>query len=126
MASKNYSHKIPSGWEFLELQKLSITLTGNTPSKKESKNYGDFIPFVKPPELQECIITTAKDNLSEFGSKSARILPKNSILVTCIGNLGRIGLNSIPVAFNQQINAILPNKSFYSKFLFYQAQSVFF
>jgi len=37
--------------------------------------------------------------------------------------LGKVGLNIVPVAFNQQINAIKTCSIFFPKFLFYQAQS---
>jgi len=53
------------------------------------------------------VITKAKDNLSKKGAELARILPPESVLVSCIGILGKTGINKIPVAFNQQINAVI-------------------
>ena len=114
---------IETQWIYALIGELCEIVTGNTPSKKESENYGDFIPFVKPPELTNSLINCSDDNLSRIGVKKARILPINSILVSCIGSLGKVGMNSVPVAFNQQINAIKPSPMFLSKFLFYQAQS---
>jgi len=87
------------------------TATGTTPPKGNASYYGDFMPFVKPPELCDAPVDSAGDNLSKAGSEVARTLPPKSILVSCIGNLGKIGLNIVPVAFNQQINAILPDES---------------
>ena len=59
--------------------------------------------------------------------KEARVLPINSVLVSCIGYLGKIGMNSRKVAFNQQINAIKPNlKIAIPRFTFYQALSPYF
>ena len=47
-------------------------------------------------------------------------MPKGSVLVTCIGNIGKIGILQNECAFNQQINAIIPNFSLISpKFLAY-------
>ena len=43
--------------------------------------------------------------------------------MSCIGNLGKTGLNKTPVAFNQQINAIIPSGEISPVFLFYQVQS---
>jgi type I restriction enzyme S subunit len=72
-------------------------------------------------------LETAEDGLSEDGAAVARIAPPNSILVSCIGNLGKIGLNVVPVAFNQQINAILPDASKATPwFMFYQTLSCSF
>ncbi len=103
---------------------LFTTATGNTPPKNNAKFYGNFIPLVKPPELCDGQLDSAEDGLSKAGAEVARILPPNSILVSCIGNLGKIALNVVPVAFNQQINAILPETSkAVPEFMFYQVLS---
>lgn len=108
-------------------EKFSI-LTGTTPSKKEKDNFGDYIAFIKPPDLLNNIINvdSSQDKLSEKGANKSRILPVNSVLVSCIGNLGKVGLNNVPVAFNQQINAVLPDKDVDPKYLFYYFQSYHF
>ena len=82
------------------------------------------MPLVKPPELRDEELASAADGLSKAGVAVARTLPANSIMVSCIGNLGKIGFNTVPVAFNQQINAILPDVSkAIPEFMFYQALS---
>jgi type I restriction enzyme S subunit len=113
-------------WIEVELQDVFETVTGNTPSKKEIDNYGEDIPFIKPPDISNGVIKSVSEYLSIKGKRSARILPKNSVLVTCIGNLGRVGYNKEEVAFNQQINAILPISHIDFKYTFYQAQSANF
>ena len=115
-----------SQWEKEQLGVLFQTITGNTPSKREKAYYGGKIPFIKPPELIDDVISASSDSLSNEGAKFARVLPKDSILVSCIGNLGKSGINSIPVAFNQQINAIIPNERSNPRFMFYQVQSFTF
>jgi type I restriction enzyme, S subunit len=110
-------------WVDVELGRLFTIVTGNTPSKKDTSNYGKDIPFIKPPELTNEVISRASEYLSLKGASSARLLPVNSVLVTCIGNLGRIGINTKPIACNQQINAIKPVDGIEPKFTFYQAQS---
>ncbi|WP_127845311.1 restriction endonuclease subunit S [Psychroflexus aestuariivivens] len=113
-------------WIECTLQEAFETVTGNTPPKKEKENYGDEIPFIKPPQIENNTIITSLEYLSLKGKEKARILPINSVLVTCIGNLGRVGLNKKEVAFNQQINAIKPVSGIEAKFTFYQAQSIYF
>jgi type I restriction enzyme S subunit len=100
------------------------TATGTTPPKSSTKLYGLYIPFVKPPELRDARLDSSEDGLSEAGATVARLLPRDSVLVSCIGNLGKVGLTTVPVAFNQQINAILPDESkAIPEFMFYQALS---
>jgi len=118
--------QLPKEWVHGVIGDLCEIITGNTPSKKELEYYGYFMPFVKPPELKNYLINCSDDNLSEIGAEKARVLPKDSILISCIGNLGKVGMNSVPVAFNQQINAIKPSLIFFPKFLFYQVQSTEF
>ncbi len=110
------------GWIETKLEEVFEIVTGNTPSKKNNSNYGNDIPFIKPPELNNYPIVKESEFLSKKGALKGRVLPIGSVLITCIGNLGRVGINNYPVAFNQQINALKPNLFIESKFTFYQAQ----
>lgn len=113
-------------WIEAPLGKIFDVVTGNTPSKKDVDNYGGNIPFIKPPDIENKSIGNSAEFLTEKGKSKGRILPPNSILITCIGNLGRVGYNTKEVAFNQQINALKPNAQVEHKFTFYQAQSSWF
>jgi type I restriction enzyme S subunit len=116
-----------AGWQRTTLGVAFPTVTGNTPPKNNPDFFGNFMPLVKPPELIDTAIDEAEDGLSRSGAEVARIAPPNSILVSCIGNLGKIGLNTIPVAFNQQINAIFPDEGrALPSFMFYQTLSCSF
>ncbi len=110
-----------AGWIKTTLGEAFTTSTGSTPPKSNADFYGQFMPLVKPPELCDSTLDSAEDGLSESGAQVARTLPPNSILVSCIGNLGKIGMNTVPVAFNQQINAIHPDsKMALPEFMFFQ------
>jgi len=114
---------LPEGWRWTTIGEVATVITGTTPSKTDLENYGNYLPFVKPPELKNGIITNSEDNLSEKGAKLARILPPNSILVSCIGILGKTGINSVPVAFNQQINGVIFPSIVLPKYGFYYFQT---
>jgi len=114
---------LPDSWITVKVSDVGVSVTGNTPSTKYAENYGGTIPYIKPPQLTDRPIMNSKEFLSDHGAKLARILPPFSVLVSCIGNLGKTGINNTPVAFNQQINAIIPFKGISSSFLFYQTQS---
>ena len=110
-------------WGKKKLYKVGDIVTGNTPSTKDPANYGAEVPFIKPPELQTNLIFSAPEMLSNKGARSARVLPSHSIMVSCIGNLGKVAVNKVPVATNQQINSVIPNSNVHYKFLFYVVQS---
>lgn len=112
----------------LKLQKLSEVgniSTGNTPSRADEDNYGDFIEWIKSDNLNHDydIATQASEYLSEKGKKKGRVVPSGSILVTCIaGSLSCIGNLAIvdrEVTFNQQINSITPNEDIQTEYLYY-------
>lgn len=87
-------------------------ITGNTPKTSESDNYSsNDIAFIKPsdiPENEIAILSDAEFYISESAREKARILPSGSILITCIGIIGKVAITDIECAFNQQINAIIP------------------
>ena len=90
-------------------------VTGNTPKTSDSQNYAsNDICFVKPSDIADGIVTYLNDSefyISEYARAKARILPPQSVLVTCIGIIGKVAINDVECAFNQQINAIIPDNS---------------
>ncbi len=98
----------------VRLGDVGVIITGNTPRKSDLKNYEtNDIPFYKPGDFIEGRISSlrkAENNISTYAKKSARILPQGSVLVTCIGIIGKIGVIQEESACNQQINAIIPDE----------------
>ena len=108
----------------VKLGDLGKIITGNTPSKKLLEFYNsNDIPFIKPDDFKTTDeISTSKGNknyISENARNNARIVPKNSVLVTCIGIIGKVMISESELSFNQQINAIVPNELILSKYLAY-------
>lgn len=97
----------------VKLGELGRIITGNTPSKKKKEYYdSEHIAFIKPNNFNTDKITElseSNESLSILGSKAGRIVPKGTVLVTCIGTIGNIGIANKDICFNQQINAIEPN-----------------
>ncbi len=112
--------KIIKGWDIQRLSDLGEIVTGNTPSKKQSHYFGGDVPWVKPGDLDkfEDIVKT-EEYLSDEGAKHARILPSHSVLVSCIGNLGKVGVAGRPLATNQQINAIVFSEKIFPRYGYY-------
>ena len=111
--------KLPKGWAWCRLGDIGEIITGNTPSKGEESFYGNDFPFFKPNDLDVGKIKTSLDSLSVLGYKQAKKAPKNSILVTCIGSIGKTGITQVEGAFNQQINAIIPFEYVSNYFIYY-------
>jgi type I restriction enzyme S subunit len=113
-----------SAWKWVTLTDVGKVITGNTPPTADAENYGDAIPFVKPTELVDRGIRSAPSGLAPQAMGKARVVPAGALLVSCIGNLGKTGIAKVPVAFNQQINAVVFNESVVPEFGFYYAQTL--
>lgn len=112
----------PKGWKVRKLKETTDIITGNTPSRKDKDNYGTFIEWIKTDNITDkTYITTAAEYLSEKGEKLGRTVEAGSILMACIAgslrSIGRVALTDRKVAFNQQINAIVP-KNYNNLFLY--------
>ena len=111
----------------MKLYEIGTIITGNTPSRKIKEYYeSNDIMFIKPGDIEEKYITNLKkseDYISEKARNKARILPKGTVLVTCIGTIGKVGILENEATCNQQINAIIPNDMIISKYLAYLIKS---
>lgn len=103
-------------WQMRPLKETCTLMTGNTPSRAEKEYYGSYIEWIKSDNItnSSLYLTTAAESLSEKGAEVGRIVHPGAILMTCIaGSLNTIGNVAIvdrDVAFNQQINAIIPHQ----------------
>lgn len=103
-----------SKWEKVALKHIGEIVTGNTPSTKIDDYYNsNDIPFYKPNDISNTEVSKlniATSYISETARSCARIIPCNSILVTCIGIIGKTAITTTECSCNQQINAIIPYK----------------
>lgn len=100
-------------WEYKRLGEVGAIITGSTPKTSIEEYYNSpDVMFVKPGDIFDTGITNIS-RTQTYVSKLAyqeccRKLPANSILVTCIGIIGKVGILSEDATCNQQINAIIP------------------
>ena len=112
--------ELPKGWVICSLSDIGQVVTGKTPSTNEQRFYGGNIPFIKPGDLDHSgLIFHTGTYLTEAGAAEVSSLPPQSIAVTCIGNLGKVGLTTTVSATNQQINAVVPEEGVNPTFLFH-------
>ena len=113
--------ELPEGWEWTRLGSVFFTVTGSTPSTKDTSLYGIDYPFYKPADLDAGYkVFKSESTVSETGYRSGRPLPPHSVLVTCIGaTIGKTGYIHNAGICNQQINAILPNTDILSDYTYF-------
>lgn len=111
------------GWEYKKLGEVGQIVTGSTPSTKDESNYSPReYCFVKPSDLPSQGIADIEETeyfVSQVGLSKSRVLPAGSVLVSCIGSIGKIGILTKEACSNQQINAIIPQDETDSRFIAY-------
>ena len=106
----------PFGFKKKKLKDTCIVITGNTPSRSVPEYYGDYMEWIKTDNIVTGFLNPTKsvEYLSEAGVNVGRTVEKDSILMACIAgsvtSIGRVCITDRKVAFNQQINAVIPKE----------------
>ena len=109
IAQKKVPFKIPVSWKWIRLDRAGYTQTGGTPSKNKKEYFGKDIPFIKPGDIYQNYVDYENEGLSNKGKNSLdRTAISGSILMVCIGTIGKCNVIDKNCTFNQQINSITP------------------
>lgn len=113
---------LPSGWPTRQLTEVASLLSGGTPSKQNPEYWGGSIPWLTPKDMSDFTGATADSVTKAAIGNGTRLAPAGSIFIAVRGmslhNEIRIVRSDQPLAFNQDIKAIVPT-NIDSKFLYY-------
>ena len=102
------------------MENLGEIVTGSTPSTSKEEYYSeDGIPWVTPTDISENIVYDTPRKLSKEGQKVGRVVPKDTILVTCIASIGKNTMLGTTGSFNQQINGLVPDFDKYNPYFLF-------
>ena len=120
-------YELPDSWLWTKIKYVAFTQTGLTPSTSDKENFGDYIPFIKPGDINGNRIDYNNEGLSIKGLSNGRLIQKNSILMVCIGgSLGKSAITDRDVSCNQQINTATADTSILPFYMFYVLNSDYF
>lgn len=110
-----------NAWQLKRVSDLGEIVTGRTPSTKRKDFYDGHFNLISPADLDNGrYVKTAHRRLTKLGFEQCRALPKNTVLVGCIGNVGKLGMVGDDCsATNQQINALICNSNNDPDFIYY-------
>ena len=103
---------VPEGWKKQKISEFGEIITGKTPSTTKEKYYGGNIPFVKIPDMHNCvypIVTEFTLTTEGANTQKNKFIPKNGIMVSCIATVGLVNIAIETCQTNQQINSIVLN-----------------
>lgn len=94
---------------------IGAVLTGRTPPASNPELFGDVYPFITPTDMDGVSRHADTERfLSELGAEEFRriLLPAGAVCVVCIGaTIGKVCMTSRPSFTNQQINAIVVDRT---------------
>jgi type I restriction enzyme S subunit len=112
---------VPDGWRVLELGELAKFTSGGTPSKSNESYWGGNHPWISGKDLKQHYLSTSIDSLTDEGFSSANKAPAGSTLVLVRGMTllkdFPVGFATKPLAFNQDLKALIPEKNVDGLFL---------
>ena len=118
-----------SEWKEYKVEDFCEVIGGGTPSTKEESYYGGSFSWITPRDLtnhKNRFISKGERNITELGlrNSSARMLPKNSILLTSRAPIGYLAIAENEVCTNQGFKSLIvnPEKADYN-FVYYLIKS---
>jgi len=115
--------KIESKWDIVKIEQINKEIiNGSTPSKKDGKYWNkNEINWLTIPDFNDSSIYLNKT--SQFTTKQAlsdnllKVVPKNSVMLSCTATIGKVNINKIELTTNQQINSIICNNKIIPEYL---------
>ena len=121
-----FSDENTQHWTLYTISQVGKVVTGSTPPTSDRSNYDGDLLFCSPGDVgREKYISSTEKRVSPKGFSLGRPIPPNSVIVTCIGLIGKLGIAATDMITNQQINALVVSQNFEHEFIYYALENFF-
>lgn len=105
-----------SEWDKIKLGDISEIIGGGTPSTSKSEYWGNDISWLTPRDLSnynDRYISKGERSITDIGLKnsSARLLPKNTILLTSRAPIGYLAIAENEICTNQGFKSFIADET---------------
>lgn len=113
---------IPENWEATTVGQVTSMLSGGTPNRKREDYWQGDIPWISGSTLKTLELETSDQFLTSEGVEAgSKMAPLDATLLLVRGSALhseiRAGLVVAPLCFNQDVKALIPNKSIVPRYL---------
>lgn len=126
---------LSSGWLAPKFTQVARQETGHTPSRKEPSYWipeDCVIPCVSLADVwqlrsgEAVYLTDTAEKISAFGmaNSSARLLPKDTVILSRTASVGFVAIMATDMATTQDFAAWIPGSKIRSKFLYYELRAM--
>ncbi len=104
--------EIPIDWKISKIGNICKSIVSG---RNKPKRFDGEIPWLTTADFVGFYVEKSKKDLKvseiELKEKSGKTIPPNSVLISCVGDLGLVAINKIKVSMNQQLHAfVCPNE----------------
>ena len=113
---------VPEGWEIYRFSDKVDIMSGGTPKTDNPNYYNGTIPFYTPKDSDGAFFAfNTITNITEDGLNNcnSRLYPKNTVIVTARGTVGKTTLLGVPMAMNQSCYALKSDEIAAPYYLFF-------
>jgi len=115
---------LPTGWIESKLNDVCELIGGGTPSRNNSEYFDGDIVWLTPTEIPKNTIVRIKDSkekITELGLKksSAKIIPKESVLLTSRASIGYVAIADRNLSTNQGFASFICTTPLFNYYLAY-------
>ena len=116
--------ELPESWQVVRLDSIADLLSGGTPSKVRPEWWEGPIPWASPKDMKRSRLIDTEDHISrEALDEGSRLVPAGTVFVVVRGMILAKNLPvaraEVPMAFNQDMKAVLPRHAVDSDYLLY-------
>ncbi len=111
-------------WKKIKLKDICEIFNGGTPSSKEKTFWGEGIQWLTPKDMgkmktRSIFSTERQITKSGLANSSAKLIPENSVILSCRAPIGHVAINQVPMSFNQGCKGLVPKDELLTEFLYY-------
>jgi len=105
-----HPHKIPPQWKWIRINEVC---DGIVPGRYKPSDFTGDIPWITLPDIDGLYVSTSKKKLAVTKEEAKRvnmkIFPNNTVLMCCVGGVGRICITQSKIVPNQQFHGYVCN-----------------
>ena len=111
-------------WKKVKLCDVCTINNGGTPKSKEKTYWGDEIQWLTPKDmgkLSSRYVSKTGRQITSLGlqNSSAKLVPENSVILSCRAPIGHVAINETQMSFNQGCKGLVTKDNIIVEYLFY-------
>lgn len=111
-------------WRIVKLGDVCSINNGGTPKSKVREYWDGGVQWLTPKDmgkLSSRYVSMTGRQISQEGldNSSAKIIPEESVVLSCRAPIGHVAINQVPMSFNQGCKGLVPTDKILVEYLYY-------